>query len=80
MKIKFGTQLDEALYEELKVFSARARLPIGEVVQDALKQHLLQRRPGRGLKSGLARLLERPPLKISRKQFQTTMDEDLYDQ
>lgn len=78
MKIKIGTQLDESVYEELKVASARTRLPIGEIVQQALIRYLQQDRPGHGRKSGLARLLEREPIRLNDGQLRASMDEDVY--
>jgi len=79
MKVKIGTQLDESVYEQLKIASARSRRPIGEILQQALTSYLLQDRPVHGRKSGLARLLEREPLRLSDEQFRVSMEEDVYD-
>ena len=34
MKIKFGTQLDDRVYEQLKITAARERRPIAEIVEE----------------------------------------------
>jgi hypothetical protein len=78
MKIKFGTQLDDGLYEQLKITAARERRPISEIVQSALTHYMMTSKPGRGRKSGLVRALEREPLRITSKQFRASMDEDIY--
>lgn len=78
MKIKFGTQLDDRIYEQLKVTAARERRPIAEIVQTALTQYIQMSKPGRGRKSGLARALEREPLRITSEQFRVSMEEDIY--
>jgi hypothetical protein len=80
MKVKFGTQLDNSIYDQLKVASANEHRAIGEIVQTALADYLRRSRPGRGRKTGLARLLERDPLRISDQQFRISMEEDFYDQ
>jgi len=80
MKVKFGTQLDNAVYDQLKVAAANERRAIGEIVQTALADYLRRSRSGRGRKTGLARLLERDPLRISDQQFRTSMEEDFFDQ
>ena len=80
MKVKFGTQLDNTVYDQLKVASATERRAIGEIVQTALADYLHRARPGRGRKSGLARLLDREPLRITDQQFQVSMEEDFFDQ
>ena len=80
MKVKFGTQLDNSIYDQLKVASATEHRAIGEIVQTALADYLRRSRPGRGRKTGLARLLERDPLRINDQQFRVSMEEDFYDQ
>ena len=80
MKVKFGTQLDDTVYDQLKVASATERRAIGEIVQNALADYLRRGRPGRGRKTGLARLLEREPLRITDQQFRDSMEEDFFDQ
>jgi Ribbon-helix-helix protein, copG family len=80
MKVKFGTQLEDSVYEQLKVTAAKEKRSIGEIVQQALADYLQRARPGRGRKTGLSRLLARDPLKISESQFHTSMEEDFYEQ
>ncbi|MEI7879783.1 MAG: hypothetical protein WCI95_02800 [bacterium] len=80
MKVKFGTQLDDTVYGQLKVASATEHRAIGEIVQTAIADYLHRSRPGRGRKTGLARLLERDPLRITDEQFRISMEEDFFDQ
>lgn len=80
MKMKFGTQLDDSVYEQLKVASARARRPMGEMVEQAITYYLIQVRPGRARRTGLARLLDRAPLALTGDQLRASMEEDVYDQ
>jgi hypothetical protein len=80
MKIKLGTQMEEKVYRNLKVAAARENRAIGDVIQEAVAVYLQQQSPSRGLKSGLARLLESPPLALSDSQFRDTMEVDFFDQ
>jgi hypothetical protein len=74
-KIKVGTQIEEDVYQQLKMAAARDHRRVGEVIQDAVTVYL--RRQG---KSGLGRLLAREPLKITDEQFRESMEADFYDQ
>lgn len=80
MKIKLGTQLEEEVYRNLKVAAAREKRAIGDVIQEAVATYLQQQSHPRGRKSGLARLLESPPLVLSNEQFRETMEADFFDQ
>jgi len=74
-KIKVGTQIEENLYQQLKLAAARERRPVGEVIQEAVTGYLRRQR-----KTGLARLLKREPLPISAEQFRVSMETDYYEQ
>jgi predicted CopG family antitoxin len=74
-KIKVGTQIEEEVYQQLKLAATRERRPVGEVIQDAVTGYLRGQR-----KSGLSRLLSREPLKLSEAQFRESMETDYYDQ
>ena len=75
-KIKVGTQIEEEIYQQLKLAAARERRPLGELVQDAVTFYLRRQR-----KSGLARLLEREPtFKVSDDEHREIMEADFYDQ
>lgn len=75
-KIKVGTQIEEGIYQQLKLAAARERRPVGELVQDAVTLYLRRQR-----KSGLARLLERGPVfTITDEQFRESMESDHFDQ
>jgi predicted transcriptional regulator len=80
MKIKIGTQLEEEVYHGLKVVAAREKRAISEVIQEAISAYLQRQAQPHGKKSGLARLLESPPLNISDEQFRETMEADFWDQ
>jgi len=80
MKIKIGTQLEEEVYQDLKVAAAKEKRAIGEVIQTAVADYLQRQAQPRGKKSGLARLLESPPMNISDEQFRETMEADFWDQ
>ena len=75
-KIKVGTQIEEYIYQQLKLAATRERRPVGEVIQDAVTVYLRRQR-----KSGLARLLEREPaFKVSDEEFQEVMATDFFEQ
>ena len=80
MKIKIGTQLEAEVYQDLKLAAAREKRAISAVIQDAIAAYLQQQAQPRGRKSGLARLLESPPMNISDEQFRETMEADFWDQ
>ena len=80
MKVKFGTQLDDTVFEQLKLTAAREHRPIGEIVQNALSQYMRQGRSGHVRKSAFDRLLVRDPLNITSEQFRESMEEDFFDQ
>jgi len=75
-KIKVGTQIEEEIYQQLKLAAARERRPVGELVQDAVTFYLRRQR-----KNGLTRLLERgPTFAVSEAEHREIMDADFYDQ
>jgi hypothetical protein len=80
MKIKIGTQLEEEVYQDLKVAAAREKRAISEVIQEAIAAYLQQQAQPRGKKSGLARLLEADPLRLTPDQFRETMEADFFEQ
>ena len=80
MKVKVGTQLEDEVYRELKVVAARDKRPIGDIIQQALMDFLQRGKGTRQRKSGLARLLERDPLKVTNEQFREIMELDYFDQ
>jgi hypothetical protein len=80
MKIKIGTQLEEEVYQDLKVTAAREKRPIGEIIQEAIAYYLKGGSRPRGKKAGLARLLETDPLRLTPTQFKETMEADFFDQ
>jgi hypothetical protein len=79
MKVKVGTQLEDEVYRELKVFAARQKRPISEVIQHALTDFLHRSKGSGGRKSGLARLLAREPLKVTGEQFREVVELDYFD-
>jgi len=80
MKVKFGTQLEDEIYNQLRVAAAKENRPIGEIVQSALADYLQKQSGPQGRKSGLARLLEADPLRISPQQLRESMEADFWEQ
>jgi hypothetical protein len=80
MKRKIGTVVDDALYHEVKVLAARERRRISEVVEIALGDYVRRGKGVRQGKTGLARLLERDPFKLTDEQFRESMELDYFDQ
>ncbi len=75
-KIKVGTQIEEEVYQQLKMAALREHRPVGEVIQDAVTVYLRRQH-----KSGLGRLLAREPdFKVSDAEFREIMEADFYDQ
>ena len=80
MKRKIGTQLEDAVYQDLKLAAAQERRPISEVLQVAVTDYLNQRKRKSGHRSGLKRLLASPAFNLTDEQFRETMAADFYDQ
>ncbi|HEY5893672.1 MAG TPA: hypothetical protein VIT91_10615 [Chthoniobacterales bacterium] len=80
MKIKIGTQLEEEIYQDLKIAAAREKRAISEVIQEAIAAYLQQQAQPRSPKSGLARLLEADPLRLTSEQIRESMEADFFDQ
>jgi len=80
MKVKVGTQLEDEVYRELKVVAAREKRPISDIIQHALADYLHRSKGSRQGRSGLARLLEREPLKVTDEQFREVLELDYFDQ
>jgi hypothetical protein len=80
MKVKIGTQLEDQVYQDLKIAAAQERRPISEVIQVAVTDYLNQKKRKSGHRSGLKRLLASPAFKLTDEQFRETMEADFYDQ
>ncbi len=80
MKVKIGTQIEDQIYQDLKIASARKRIPIGELIQNAVAAYLARDKQRNGLNSGLKRFLDAPPLKIGDQSFQKILEADYYEQ
>jgi hypothetical protein len=78
MKVKFEIQLEDEIYNQLKVATAKEHRPIGEIVQSALADYLQNRSRPQSRKSGLSRLLESDPLRISPEQLRESMEADYW--
>jgi hypothetical protein len=80
-KIKIGTQMDETIFRNLKMASARERRPVADLIQEAVAEYLVRPLAGRsGGSSGLARLLDAPSLRVTGRQFRESMEADYWDQ
>ena len=80
MKVKIGTQLEEEVFQDLKVAAAREKKPISELIQVAVVTYLHQKNQPLAVKSGLQRFLDKPPVKINDEDFKQIMELDYYDQ
>ena len=78
-KIKIGTQMDEGLFRNLKMASARERRPLADLIQEAVAEYLARPTAGRA-GNGLARLLEAPSFPVTGRQFRESMEADYWDQ
>jgi len=80
-KIKIGTQMDEVIFRNLKMASARERRPVADLIQEAVAEYLVRPPAGRsGSSSGLARLLDAPSFRVTGRQFRESMEADYWDQ
>jgi hypothetical protein len=78
-KIKIGTQMEESVFRNLKMASARERRPVSDLIQEAVAEYLA--RPSVGSTgNGLARLLSAPSFRVTRRQFRESMEADYWDQ
>jgi len=80
MKVKIGTQLEEDVFQDLKVAAAREKKPISELIQVAVVTYLHQKNQASAVKCGLQRFLDKPPVKINDEDFKQIMELDYYDQ
>ncbi len=80
MKIKVGTQLDDEVYQDLKMAAAQERRTISDVLHIAVTDYLTQKKRRSGHRSGLKRFLASPGFKLTEEQFRETMEADFYDQ
>ena len=68
--------MDESVFRNLKMASARERRPVADLIQEAVAEYLA--RPAAG--SGLARLLDTPSFRVTGRQFRESMEADYWDQ
>lgn len=80
MKIKVGTQLDEEVYNDLKMAAAKERRAMSDLLQTAVCDYLNKEKRKSGHRSGLKRFLESPAFNLTNAQFRETMEADFYDQ
>jgi predicted transcriptional regulator len=80
MKRKIGTIVDDDLYRQVKLLAVHERRRIADIVQHALSDYVKRGKEVRHGKAGLARLLEREPLKVTDKQLREVMEMDFFDQ
>lgn len=73
--------MDETIFRNLKMASARERRPVADLIQEAVAEYLVRPPVGRsGGSSGLARLLDAPSLRVTGRQFRESMEADYWDQ
>ena len=78
-KIKIGTQMEESVFRNLKMASARERRPVADLIQEAVAEYLARPATG-GAGNGLARLLSAPAFRVTGRQFRESMEADYWDQ
>ena len=73
--------MDEIIFRNLKMASARERRPVADLIQEAVAEYLARPPAGRsGGSSGLARLLDAPSFRVTGRQFRESMEADYWDQ
>ena len=72
--------MEDEVYRQLKILAARDNRHISDIIQHALTDFLQRNKGTRQRKTGLARLLERAPLKATNEQFREVMELDYFDQ
>ena len=80
MKVKIGTQIEEQIYQDLKVVAAREKVPISELIQSAVAAYLSRQARKDERRSGLQRFLDAPPMRISDEDLQVILEADYYEQ
>jgi predicted transcriptional regulator len=80
MKRKIGTQLEDEVYQELKVAAAQQRRAISELIEVAISDYLKRKKRRPGHRSGLERFLDSPAFKLTDDEFRQTIEADFYDQ
>lgn len=78
-KIKIGTQMEESVFRNLKMASARERRPVADLIQEAVAEYLARPAVG-GASNGLARLLNVPSFRVTERHFHESMEADYWDQ
>lgn len=78
-KIKIGTQMEESVFRNLKMASARERRPVSDLIQEAVAEYLAHPSVG-SMGNGLTRLLSAPSFRVTRRQFRESMEADYWDQ
>jgi len=79
MKVKVGTQLDEEILRSLKVRAATERLPMGEIIQEAVSRYLKDDRRRNQRRDSLLRIFDNPS-RISDRDFAEILEADYYEQ
>ncbi|MFM7180966.1 MAG: hypothetical protein ACKO2G_05825 [Verrucomicrobiales bacterium] len=79
MKVKIGTQIEEDLLQSLKVYAARERLAMADVIQTALERYLRDKPTKTSRRDSLLRILG-SPTRLSDEQFAEIIESDYYDQ
>ena len=79
MKVKVGTQLDEEVLQALKVRAAAARIPMAEIIQDAVSRYLKDDRRSNQRRDSLLRIFNNPA-RIPDRDFAEILEADYYEQ
>ena len=79
MKVKIGTQIEEELFQTLKVHAAKERRAMADVIQAALERYLKDNPKHLAQSDSLLRILDNPA-RVSDQQFAEIMVADYYEQ
>ncbi len=78
MKRKVGTLLEEEVIRRAKRQAAQEGRPFSDLIQDALENYLSSRIPEPARRDAAYQLFCGSPMRLSAKQFQAVLEEDVW--
>jgi hypothetical protein len=79
MKRKVGTLIDEEVIRHAKRRAAEEGRPLNDVIQDTLVSYLSDKAPDPKKRETAYQAFCGQPMRISKKQFKETLEEDAWD-
>jgi hypothetical protein len=79
MKRTVGTLIEEELLKLVKHRAFEESRPLSDVIQDAIVLYLSNKVPSLKKRENAYRLFCEQPMRISKKQFQEILEEDVWD-